>query len=450
VKHSLPLLALTLFALLLAPLTVAAQTAAPTPPAATAAPAATGKAEKVITVKVALESGKAGQALAADTRLQDAAVTLYVLKGQSPVDRREGKTDAAGTAQFTAVPYEDGYGYGVVAKLRLTPYISQLVTPKAGATEVLVPVKVYGTTTDTSKLRVSQAFVLAEAQGEGKLGITNLYILSNDGDKTIEGGLKDAEGKPATVQFPLPSGAQDVKFSEDDGSGIAQIDGAFVSRPGVQPGEGTGRVLVSYSMPYSDSLKLESGLAYPTDKLSVFVATQGITLTGSLMKNLGPQRREDGVTMNAWGAEKIAADQIVSYQLKGKPEVPPPLPASAVQAGPRAAPAGASGLKGFVNARKPVELAGMGLIAVGLLLGVFAAGWLLYRTRLAGRSAQDPESQQLHALLAALADLQEDREAGRVEPKDYEQRRLLLSEALASLSAPAPLVPTPLAEPEAS
>jgi hypothetical protein len=447
VKHSLPLLALTLLALLVAPLTVAAQTAAPTPPAATAVPAAPAKAEKVITVKVALESGKAGQALPADTRLQEAAVTLYVLQGQSPVDRREGKTDATGTAQFTAVPYEDGYGYGVVAKLGLTPYISQLVTPKAGATDVLVPVKVYGTTTDTSKLRVSQAFVLAEAQGDGKLGVTNLYILSNDGDKTIEGGLKDATGKPATVQFPLPSGAQDVKFSEDDGSGIAQIDGAFVSRPGVQPGEGTGRVLVTYSLPYSDSLKLESGLAYPTDKLSVFVATQGITLTGSLLKNLGPQQRGDGVTMNVWGAEKIAADQIVSYELKGKPDLPPPLPASAVQAGPRAAAAaGAPGLKGFVSARKPVELAGMGLIAAGLLLGVFAAGWLLYRTRL----APDPAAQQVHALLAALADLQEDRDAGRVTPEDYEQRRLLLTEALAALSAPAPLVPAPLAEPEAS
>ncbi len=172
----------------------------------------------MITLKVALGSGKAGEALPADTNLQNAAVTLYALKGQSPVYRREGVTDAAGTATFTAVPYEDGYGFGVVAKMGLTPYISDVVAPTAGASEVLVPVKVYGTTTDASKLRVSQAFVLAEAQGDGKLGITNLYILSNAGDKTVEGGLKDAEGKAATVQFPLPSGAQDVKFGEDDGN----------------------------------------------------------------------------------------------------------------------------------------------------------------------------------------------------------------------------------------
>lgn len=443
-KHSLPLLALTLLGLLLAPLTVAAQTAAPTRvattrPAATAQPVATAqpaaKAEKVITVKVALESGKAGQRLPAGTNLQNAAVTLYALKGQSAVYRREGVTDTAGKAEFTAVPYEDGYGFGVVAKMGLTTYISDMVTPKAGAADVLVPVNVYGTTTDTSKLRVSQAFVLAEAKGDGKLAITNLYVLSNDGDKTVEGGLKDAEGKAATLQFPLPSGAQDVKFDEDDGSGIAQIDGGFVSRPGVQPGQEKGRVLASYSLPYSDSLRLESILAYPTDKLTVFVATQGITLTSSLMKNLGTQQRGDGVTMNVWGAEKLPANQALSYELKGNPDIPPPLPVTATK------PAAQPGLKGLVSSRKPVELAGMGLIAVGLLLGVVAAGWWLYRARF----APDPTKRQANALLAALADLQDDREAGRVEPEDYEQRRHLLTDALASFVAPASLP-----EPDAS
>jgi hypothetical protein len=177
---------------------------------------------------------------------------------------------------------------------------------------------------------------------------------------------------------------------------------------------------------------LESALAYPVDKLTVFVANQGITLTSQSLISLAPQQRQDGTIMKAWGAEKLAPNQAVSYELTGKPvETPPPLPVTATNAtststGPLAA------VIAFLAARSKAQVIGMGMIAIGALLTVALGGWWVYRSRF----APSPAEQQEQALVAALADLEEDHEAGRVEQVDYEQRRVRLKEALASLLAP--------------
>jgi hypothetical protein len=431
VKVSLLWFALTLFALLLAPLTASAQTAGPVQPATTAAPA-TSEPAKVITVKVALGSGKPGEQLPADLNLTGATVTLYAMAGRNPAYSREAKPSAGGTAEFAAVPYQDGYGFGVVARVGLTAYVSELITPTPGSSEVTVPVMVFASTTDASKLRISQAYALAEVADEGKLQISILYILSNDGDTTVEGGVQDANGKAASLTFPLPTGAQDVQFEQDDGASYALTDRGFVARPGVRPGEASAQVGVRYTLPYSESLRLESALAYPVDKLTVFVANQGITLTSQSLISLAPQQRQDGTIMKAWGAEKLAPNQAVSYELTGKPvETPPPLPVTATNAtststGPLAA------VIAFLAARSKAQVIGMGMIAIGALLTVALGGWWVYRSRF----APSPAEQQEQALVAALADLEEDHEAGRVEQVDYEQRRVRLKEALASLLAP--------------
>jgi hypothetical protein len=87
----------------------------------------------------------------------------------------------------------------------------------------------------------------------------------------------------------------------------------------------------------------------------------------------------------------------------------------------------------FLAARSTTQLIGMSLIAIGALLTVAFGGWWLYRSRF----APSPAEQEERALLAALADLEEDHEAGRIEQADYEQRRVRLNEALVSLLSPA-------------
>ncbi len=428
----MPLLAVVLSALLLAPLTAAAQTAGPAQPAATPAPAQSEQAH-TITVKVALQNGAAGEKLPADLRLTDATVTLYTIAGGNPVDSREARPGADGSALFQDAQYQGGYGFGAVARVGLTTYMSELISPPTGASEVTVPVKVFATTTDASQVRISQAYLLAEAAGEGKLQISTLFILSNDGDKTVEGGAQDGNGNAASLAFPLPAGAQDAQFEQNDQVSFALTDGGFVVRPGIPPGEGSGRVGVRYTLPYTESLRLESRLPYPVDKLTVFVATPGITLTSRSLISLGAQRREDGVMMNVWGAEKIAANQSIAYELRGRPELPPAAlshPVTPVEAAPATLMERAA--RFFVEHDR-IQLYGFGLITAGLLLALSAGGWWVYRTRF----ASNPAAQQERALLGALADLQEDHEAGLVEHEDYERRFAQLTEALSALSAPA-------------
>lgn len=431
-KLTLPLLVLILIALVIAPLAVSAQTTGPVQPAATTAPAGAAPAEQAITVKVALASSRPGEKLPADLRLADATVTLYAIAGQSPAYSREAKPSIDGTAEFAAVPYQNGYAFGVVARVGLTAYVSELVTPTPSSAEVTVPVRVFAATTDASKLRISQAYSLAEVDDEGKLQISSLYILSNDGDKTVEGGVRDAGGQAASLAFPLPVGAQAVEFEQDDGASFALTDGGFVARPGVRPGEASAQVGVRYTLPYSESLHLETALAYPVDKLAVFVANQGITLTSQSLIGLAPQQRQDGTLMRVWGAEKLAANQAVSYDLTGNPmETPPPLPVAATNA-TSSSPGPLAAVIAFLAARSQTQLIGIGMIAIGVLLTLVIGGWWLYRLRFASSSAEQRE----RALLAALADLEEDHEAGRVDHADYEQRRVRLKEALASLLAP--------------
>ncbi len=424
-KLSVPLLVLVLFAILLAPLPAAGQTVGPVQPAVTAASAQV-QPHSILSVKVMLQSGSPGEKLRADLQLTDATVTLYAIAGQNAVYSREAKPGADGSALFQDVPYQGGYGFGAVARVGLTTYMSELISPAAGASEVILPVRVFSTTTDASRLRISQAYVLAEAANEGTLQISSLFILSNDGDKTIEGGVQDADGEATSLWFPLPTGAQDAQFEPNNQVNLALSEGGFVVRSGVPPGEGSGRVGVRYTLPYSESLHLENRLAYPIDRLTVFVATQGITLTSPSLISLGTQPREDGVTMNVWGAEKIAANQAVAYELSGKPELPVPAVNSHTAPAAQAPATVGDRIAQFFTGHNRADLYGFGLIAFGLLLALLAGAWWLVHTRF----APDPLVRQERALLAALADLEDDLEAGRIEQEDYDRRRGLLTDAL--------------------
>lgn len=61
------------------------------------------------------------------------------------------------------------------------------------------------TTTDARQVRIEQMLVVGGFLDKNKLQLINAYLLSSDGDHTVESGEKAPDGQTATLRFSLPA-----------------------------------------------------------------------------------------------------------------------------------------------------------------------------------------------------------------------------------------------------
>ena len=61
-------------------------------------------------------------------------------------------------------------------------------------------------TTDASSVQIDQRYVMLVYTGTD-LQVTEVYFVSNRGDRTVQDAVQLADGKVATLQFPLPAEA---------------------------------------------------------------------------------------------------------------------------------------------------------------------------------------------------------------------------------------------------
>jgi hypothetical protein len=178
---------------------------------------ATEQAPITLTILGQITNGTAGGSLPVTT-----TVSLYAVDGQSLAFTMPGTADASGKVRFDNVAFNPGRTYALGAVEGTVQYQSDLVPPKDGEKTLTVPLQIYDTTTDTSRVRVDEMSVVGQFLSDKELQIINAYVLSNEGDRAVEGGEKTANGQRATLRFYLPAGAKSVEFQGDDGKKFAR------------------------------------------------------------------------------------------------------------------------------------------------------------------------------------------------------------------------------------
>jgi hypothetical protein len=370
------------------------------------------------------------------------SVTLYAAdNAQSVAFTTNGTTDASGKVRFDKVAYQPGRAYALVTTLGTVQYQSNPAEPKANETLIL-PVKIYDTTTDSSHVRIDQMYVIAHFSSETQLQVVNAYLLENNGDRTVQGGQKTNDGKQATLRFPLPAGARSVSFQGDQGGNYVLSKDGFLTVGGIPPGLQRTPLVVSYALPYTMQLRLETRAPYPVQNVNVAVAQQGVTLTAPSLKDQGLQTDQNGTSYRVYTGTALAAGQALALELQGLPKIGAPEQSTS-QPGAGAVTLVTPAAGGLEWDDK--RLAGGALAGAGLLVVLVALLWYV----IMGRRREADASGEHRVLYDAIADLDEEHEAGKIGDEDYAQQRQLLKEALLAAmedeSQAAELVPESLA-----
>lgn len=271
-----------------------------------------------------------------------------------------------------------------------------------------LPIVVYEKTTDPAAITITQLHTILRFAAEDQVEVNQLYVVSNAANTVYAGPSGDiSEG---TVELVLPPEAQLLGFQR----GLGSVDNLFPTEDlipttqgwadtlPVRPGQGSLMLLARYTMPYNeDGITLSHPLLYETAEVSLVVPEE-ITVSGpDTWQDTGLQTLENG-TFATYRQGSLPAAAVLSATIEGRPS-----PAA---------------VGGSLVRNESAEL----LLGGGVLLIAVAAA--IYAVRQWQSPAFDVKSEK-KALLQAIADLDNEYEAGQMSESDYlEEREALMAD----------------------
>jgi len=314
--------------------------------------------------------------------------------------------------------------FEVMASVGDTSYFSEVAPAPTSSDALELPVDFYDATTDAGSLRVSQMHMVVDFFSPTLMQIAEIYIISNDGDKTVENAIELPDGQTAAVAFDLPDGAVNLSFEQGAlGERFLQTETGFADTFGVRPGPETSQLIVRYYLPYEDGISIQHPLSYPTDQVGVIVPQLGVSLSGDMFSPEGSRQMGDGRVVDIFAAQNPGTQY--SFTLSGVPQL-----GQTPQSAPDA-PAAAS------VSGNTIRQLGIGIVVAGLL--VLAVGvWWWKRNPVPD---DEPESavlppknafvgQEENEVVQALLDLDAALDAGTLSVQEYERQRAALRDTL--------------------
>lgn len=276
-----------------------------------------------------------------------------------------------------------------------------------------LPVIVYETTTDVSGINIGQLHVIFNLT-EGQLNVSEFYVFNNEDTAVFIGETGSADD--GVIDISLPAGAQNVSFERAFGgfdrfvpaNEVIQTETGWADTVPIQPGAASANLLVSYTLPYEDSLRLAHPVAYPINSASATIPDVGVEIEGDNWVAQGGQTTPGGNILSYVNADMANADTL-NIALSGKPQLV----------------RDAQGNTLLVRDHNQELVIG----SIVFLLAVAIAGIVLYRWQHPTTNQQD----EAEELLYAIADLDDAFEAGELEESSYQHQREQLKGDLAAI-----------------
>ncbi len=344
---------------------------------------------------------------------------LHAYDGNTTSLMLHSVADSTGKFRFEDLDMAPGRTFEVMASLGHAAYFSPEIEPKVGQAVLDAPITIYDTTTDASHVSIERMDTQLEFIGETWVQVSEAYILSNDGDHTVEGATKADDGTPATLRFSLPAGAKELEFQGGQlGQRFLQTADGFVDVWALPPGKGSSRVTVRYALRFNSKVHLDRKLNYATTRINVMLPGSEVTLTSTLLQPQGFQPLDTGTSAWLFTADALAAGQSFSFDLTGKSKLAQPATVDKTPA------------RG--------TLAQPGLLLVGLTLGLalIAGGfvWMRFTSSQSQTVQVEADSDtQRSEIIQAMADLDDDFEAGLVTEAERDHQHSLLRAELTAL-----------------
>jgi mono/diheme cytochrome c family protein len=382
------------------PTAASAGTAAPTAEGET--PAVSGPTAEPALPVTATIRGTVTNATPAGKIPDGLKVTLKGYDGDLEALSQEGRLDASGAFAFDAIEIVPGRLFVVLAEHQGLSYASEVAHLLPAQASLDLPITIHDATESTQDLVVERLHTLFDFSIEGAVRVIELWVLSNAGDTTI--------APPDGIAVTLPEGATDLQFENGIvGQRFLPTETGFVDMDPIGPGQGSGELVFSYSLPYERRLDFEQPVNYPVRAVVMLSPEPGPKLQADGLQDMGEREISTGV-IRSYGLGPLAAGESLRVTLSGRPA--------------------ASSATGSLPPNLGIAI---GLAAVGLAL--IAAGLFWFRPRRETPEPQGQEASEREERLDAIARLDDEFEAGRIAEADYHSQREALKRSLLAQSA---------------
>jgi hypothetical protein len=302
---------------------------------------------------------------------------------QSGADRGmiHGESGPNGLFTLENVVVEPGIFYAAMVVYQNATYLS--VPHLAEGDNPLEPfeVEIYESTNDLSGVKID-LLQMVFGFSQGGLAVGEIYGLSNLGDRTVANAVTINDTSEATIMFSLPEDAASVSFpGSSDGRFVSYL-GGFADLQPLVPGEGTGRIFVSYILPYEDGITFTREVPLQAESVNLFIPHQsGLSLDPSDVEYIGVKSSSDGESYEHYSLGSVVAEEKFSITLTGAFEVVDVQPIAPLTDGPT------------INQE---ILVGAGLLGIGM---IFVGIWWWRREDVEGELEDfdplpDPESER--------------------------------------------------------
>jgi hypothetical protein len=278
-------------------------------------------------------------------------------------------------------------------------------------TELELPITVFDTTTDPAGLNIRQLHLIL-GFGPDTMQISELYQVNNE-DATVFVG-ENGDPEQGTFVFSLPEGAQRPSFERGFGTmdsfvlaqEVIPVSAGYADTIPMEPGLDSLTMLVTYELPYEDGMSISHLVNYRTSLVNLVLQDAGVELADTTGWVDGGQTAMGDTTISTYGRTDLTAGSEITLVLEGKPRATGSSSASLIS-------------------DNSSELL-IGVLAAALVIGL--AVIVISRGRVHNVEELDQDD-----LLQALADLDDDYEAGEIGEKEYWREREALKAELAAM-----------------
>lgn len=321
-------------------------------------------------------------------------VTLYGLDGQAVVLELTGEAEADGDFSFEGVAMAAERAYIVAAAHQGVLYFTEGESMPPDTAQLELPLTIYDITQDAAHISVEQLHILFDFSQPGVMSVLEVWVLSNDGDRTFApevGGM----------EFVLPDGAGALRFQgTGTGDRFQLTDEGFYDLAPVRPGVGSSELLFTFDLPYDRRLDFSQPMSFEIQAVDVLIQEGGPQIReGDLVDN-GIRQVSSG-TLRTFSAGPIAAGESLEFRIAGRI-------------------AGVEGETDFT----PL----MGVVIGAAVLGIVLVGLGLWWFRAGGRPSPKQSDDKEENVLRAIAGLDDEHAAGTIADDEYRKRRAELKQ----------------------
>ncbi|MFN8530535.1 MAG: cytochrome c [Anaerolineae bacterium] len=376
------------------------------------APVSTEEAAVLGTVSGTVTNGTGGASVPSDL-----TVTLHIIKSEIEEETFDTGLDANNSFQIEGVPFVEGYSYVMTVPYGNIMYVSEIATGDPASPAITLPVTIYeeGAPADAVQITMINAQVMSL---DNTIQVVEIINFVNTSDRVYL-NLDTPEG--ASVHVNLPGGAQFLSTTSshntlsDDGTLM------FDDRP-LLPSRSL-LVHASFAMPYSGNAAIEQGFDYPINgPVNIIAGTDGLSISGEGLTQLDPVT-SSGRTLQAFGGTfNTTAGTPFRFTVSGTPIVTNTTTST-----------------GTIVQSSQVSPIAYVLIGAGVSALVFAAVLAIRDRSMKSDSnnsapaAPADDKTRIAQLMEEIAELDSLQAAGKVDAREYSEKRAALKKELSAL-----------------